>query len=47
MFQDIDLGPYDLAREMGAYPYAIVQAEFKFPGKGKQLKNREGTCFSH
>ena len=36
VFRDIDLGPYDLAREMGAYPYAIVHVEYKFPERGER-----------
>ncbi|XP_053375803.1 uncharacterized protein LOC123533294 isoform X1 [Mercenaria mercenaria] len=28
IFRDLDLAPYDLEREMGAYPYAIVRVDY-------------------
>ena len=37
MFQDLDLGPYDLAREMGAYPYAILSVDYLFASKGMMI----------
>ena len=40
VFKDMDLAPYDLEREMGAYPYAIVRVEYHFndpQNKGTQL----------
>lgn len=35
VFKDLDLGPYDLEREMGAYPYAIVRVDYNFTDPAK------------
>lgn len=40
IFKDMDLAPYDLEREMGAYPYAIVRVEYQFADR-----TQKGTSF--
>ncbi|KAL4223925.1 hypothetical protein ACF0H5_017387 [Mactra antiquata] len=30
IYKDMDLAPYDLEREMGAYPYVILRVDYKF-----------------
>lgn len=41
VFKDLDLAPYDLEREMGAYPYAIIRVDYNFtdPASPKSKKH--------
>lgn len=38
VFRDIDLAPYDLEQEMGAYPYSIIRVEYHLPGPSNKNK---------
>lgn len=38
VFDNLDLTHYDVEKELGAYPYAIVKAEYYIPGPPSKRK---------
>ena len=41
MYENLDLSQYDVERELGAYPYAILRLEYH----RRDLLESEGICY--